>query len=259
MTEAIKATMTGQVRMSDPAAPHIGSVHVECDDGARGCAPINATPGEANAAMRDTAQETPLLRTPFDKQIPVLMNRKSSQDSGSADARESGSVSINRLIAKLREMYSKKRDMEWTFYTSLQQMAFDKQVGAMATKNTVIGFECQANSSRAAFQIASGVLGFGSAALGDREIAAKTGASLDQTVNGIGGVTAAAVIRQKEDAGLLGDVETGVAGKFSQSVDESADKAIDDSRQMDGVSTSLIRSQDRMSSAVKLYQKKWGN
>lgn len=256
MTEAIKANMAGLVRMADLAALNIGSTQVECDDGARGYAPIVATPGEVNAALRAMAHETSLALTPFDKQIPALMKRQTSQDSGAADACESGLVSIDRLIAKLREMYSKKRDMEWAFYTSLQQMAFDNQVGAMATKNLAIGFECQANTVRGAARIASGFLGFGA---GGREIAAKASASLDQTVNGIGDVTEAAITRQKEDAGLLGDVETGAAGEFSQIVEETADKAIDDSRQMDGVSTSLIRSQDRMSSAVKLYQKKWSD
>lgn len=240
MTEAIKANMAGQVRMADLAAPNMGSAQVECDDG----------------ALRDTAHETLLQQTPFDKQIPALMKRQTSQDSGSVDAREGGFVSIDRLIAKLREMYSKKRDMEWSFYASLQQMAFDKQVDAMAAKSMAIGFESQANTVRGATGIASGLSGFG-AGLGGRGIAAKAGASLDRSVGGIGGVTAAALTRQKEDAGLLGDVETGAAGKFSTIVDETADKAIDDSRQMDEVATSLIRSQDRMSSAVKLYQKKW--
>ncbi|OLF53086.1 hypothetical protein BTN82_19920 [Pseudomonas chlororaphis] len=161
---------------------------------------------------------------------------------------------INEIIMLMKKMNIEMRDTLRGFHDEMQKNAFDKQLKALETKQDAIESTFKAAMTGAIGQIVSGVVSFGGSLTGS-QLASSATTGLGKATEGVGGVVAAGVSRDAQQAQLLGEFQANAAENFAKNVAATADRAAEASRQLRDATRELVGLYERMANAVQMRTK----
>lgn len=179
------------------------------------------------------------------------------QDAGDTrtyDAGDNAFTRINEIIMLMKKMNIEMRDTLREFHDDMQKNAFDKQLTALETKQNAIESTFKAAMTGAIGQIVSGAVNFGGALTGS-QLASSATTGLGKVSEGLGGVAAAGLSRDAQQAQILGEFQANAAENFAKNVAATADRAAEASRQLRDATRELIGLYERMANAVQMRAK----
>ncbi len=171
-----------------------------------------------------------------------------------SDTGDNAFTRINEIIMLMKKMNIEMRDTLRGFHDDMQKNAFDKQLKSLETKQETIEFTFKAAVTGAIGQIVSGAVNLGGALTGS-QLASSATTGLGKTTEGLGGVLAAGVSRDAQQAQLLGEFQANAAENFAKNVAATADRAAEASRQLRDATRELVGLYERMANAVQMRVK----